>query len=84
MTCPRNSLGQPACFITAHPARPQHKFCITCHQYFPAPSRTKATQTSPNLLYWAIAILTVLIMTKAMQIQSIPASPPAYRFETLQ
>jgi hypothetical protein len=82
MTCPRNTFGQPACFITAHPARPQHKFCVTCHQQFPLP--TRSTKTSPNLLYWAIAVLTVLVVTKAMQVQSTPVSQPVYQFETLQ
>lgn len=84
MTCPRNSLGQPACFITAHPARPQHKFCVTCHQQFPVATRPTKTSPNPNLMYWAIAILTVVVVTKAVRVQSVSVPQPVYQFQTLQ
>ncbi|MCL1472932.1 hypothetical protein [Argonema antarcticum] len=32
--CPRNALGEPACHITAHPERPESKFCASCNQVF--------------------------------------------------
>ncbi len=86
MACPRNALGQPACFITAHPSRPDHKFCVTCYQQFPQPTESQSTKpkSSLNLFHWAIAILILLVVVKAMEIQPTPVSQPVHRFETLK
>ena len=85
MACPRNALGQPACFITAHPSRPEHKFCVTCYQQFPGPTQSRRSRkTTPKLLQWTIIILTVMVIIKAMQIQPTPVSQPVYRFQTLE
>ena len=34
MSCPRNHFGEPTCYITFHPDRPQEKFCATCNKQF--------------------------------------------------
>ncbi|MEB3283122.1 MAG: hypothetical protein VKK42_29800 [Lyngbya sp.] len=34
MSCPRNDFGQPTCYITSHPERPDEKFCATCKKQF--------------------------------------------------
>lgn len=94
MTCPRNKLGQPACFIVAHPDHPNESFCITCGRRFSAPtessSSTKSSLTTKDnheFLVLLISILMLFLLLKAMLSQpnqgDLPSYEPPYNYRDL-
>jgi hypothetical protein len=83
MTCPHNALGQPACFIVAHPDHPNESFCVTCGRRFAAcNSSSESSLTTSNnnheFLVLAISILILVLLLKAMLPQANQVSPPSY------
>jgi hypothetical protein len=58
MPCPRNNFGEPTCYITSHPDRPQEKFCATCNKQFVERSSFEFGE----IILWVMMALGVLFL----------------------
>lgn len=62
MSCQVDWDGRPKCHITAHPDRPNEKFCATCNHRFSEPYDW-------GVLGFLIAVLLTFIIISVNQIQ---------------
>lgn len=70
MSCPQNPLGQPACYITAHPDRPREKFCATCQKQF--------IDSEPlGILHLFAILILALLLSNSIQSRSSRVSEPS-------
>lgn len=72
--CPRNPLGQPACYIVDHPDYPNYEsYCTECNKRFPKDGGL--FQSFVFLISLVIALLVMLAMRSELDSRN-PGTPP--------